>query len=1354
MGGSTMRLFQKLTRTHIIIIIAGLLFLIAGILLLVLLPKGTKAAAYSEDFGEGVKQLYELGLVDENNVGFTSEGQLTNADAVMLAARTHAKLNGKKVHASFGEWYEAYYKYAKKNGFPAEEYGEPDAPVTRGNFADMLARATAGKLNAVNAVESIPDVPAEKSYAQSVLALYVTGITLGEDSYGNFFPAAPIARIESAEFISRVFGDEKITGTLDKLGAQDGYSIVLNTSWNATKEGLASGWELDNRGGLPRNSLEGGYGKLNDISEEAGTQLIRRFNCIDSGVVNLVSNVNVDGRDGAYLEFRNSDGVSVWRCEVIDGAWQLVSGGVNTKLVDASTTSFDFRVSIDLENNRTTTAINGKDYGTYALAVKPESADLAAFVYGTTEKGKCTLSPTSITVSANYPLNEDFTYLIGGKPYGNWTLANSEVASGALKLNEQGSAAVSFNPVCGKIIAEFMILYKKADSLKYSLRSGERDIAVFTTSGEGFSVNGELVFACDYDNLWYRIRMELDTVTETMLVKVNGRDIKTVGFASSTTSVDGISILNTGANAVLADNMKVFREYEREDYVPEPVVPKDSNNYTVGMNVCSLWRNGSHYGWSCISPYDDVEPVLGYYDEGVPETADWEIKYIVEHGIDFQAFCVYMYGSAGALRPGAEHLYNGFMNAKYSDMTKFCVIWECANAESPTSVDEWKNSYVPYFIENYFKDPRHITIDNKLVMCVFGTSQLSERIGGAGNVRKGFDYLEEEVKKLGYDGMIYLACGNSSDTLSAMGFDGCYAYNWGTGGSNPDVNISSILSSAKQGAVYTVPTVSVGFNSIPWHGERYPMMTAEDYATVHEWVKTEYLPKYAKKPWQENLVMLSTWNEYGEGTYIMPTADEKGFSYLDVLREAYTDEKADPSLNTIPTLAQKARITNLYPQDLHLLRRNGSYKEEINTDSLETVYTVDYSKNLSVYTEGIKNIKVDANGISGTTSSTDPMIIYSKPEPILLDDIDYIIITAKYEKGAVMQMFFTTEADKAWNETKSKVFPASVGDDGLATYIIRTDTLSKFTGKLAGIRIDTGSVSGAEFTVKSVEFLKELTGEQYSMQINIDGNEIGQKLRPTDNGAGDTVIAFDPAIGLDFALNCFHRWNKEKGELTLSFKEHVVVYTVGKDTYLLDGNEKPLGYKLATLDKLPLIPIEKLCNDVGYSYKQENGVIYIETDLLDYYNEIKSNTVKGQWDFNTDGNSEGWSSNHMLLSTSDGYMSCESATDNRDPVISYTSELSLDTTRYTKLEMKVRYKHDGGSQSVCIYFATDLDGNFNEAKTIKSALSGTDSGDEWEIITIDLTEISTWQGNCIKLRFDPFNAIGHMDIDYIRFLEG
>ena len=69
-----------------------------------------------------------------------------------------------------------------------------------------------------------------------------------------------------------------------------------------------------------------------------------------------------------------------------------------------------------------------------------------------------------------------------------------------------------------------------------------------------------------------------------------------------------------------------------------------------------------------------------------------------------------------------------------------------------------------------------------------------------------------------------------------------------------------------------------------------------------------------------------------------------------------------------------------------------------------------------------------------------------------------------------------------------------------------------------------------------------------------------------------------------------------------------------------------------------------------------------------------------------------------------------------------------------------------------MYFTTSFDGTMSESMTIKAQLSSTDSGDEWETYRIDLTDNPGWQGTIKKLRFDPFNAVGTMEIDYIRFL--
>ncbi len=1304
-----------------------------------------------------LKRIYDLGLVDKNT-SLEGEDSLTWAQALMLASRAHAKMAGKDVPQKKGEWYESYIKYAKKNLIIEDAVEDASRPVLKHELAQMFAAIS--KLPEINDIDAVPDA-VDLSYSNAVLSLYKQGVTLGVNERGDFIPGSNVTAKDAGDMLMRILGEDAcLSGKIDKTSNDDAYDLVLDSPWRAVMEGLSSGWTFDNVGGVPINSLKTNYGYLADISDKAGTALIRHLNKISTGIITLDTIVTVDDKDGAYLEYRNEADKTVWQIMLKNGAWNYKNAdGTYTELVKlGNTLRYEVHVLLDLDNCRSTLYLNGVNYGPFALCMSGDECNIYNFRYATTDDGKPTMAVSAVRMHVNYALYEDFSFVSNQIPF-NWVLDGATGTNGILSVKQNGNAKIDFAPVSGNAIAEFMYLYGRSNKLKYTLSFAGTPIAVLTANEEGFIVNGEQVYACDYDNLWYRFRFEFDFNEQKVLVKVNGREAKTVPVLTYATAVDGITVENMGETPFDTDNFKVFRRIDHEDYVPEPVVPEDKEDNIVGMNVCSLWRNGEHFGWSCVSPYDDITPVLGYYDEGVPETADWEIKYIVEHGIDFQTFCIYMDQGKKAQRPATKHLYDGFMNAKYSSLSKFSVIWECQNAGSPYSMEEWQEYYVPYFIENYFRDPRYMTIDNRPVLCVFGAGSLAERLGGNNNVKHAFEYLEEEIKKYGYDGMIYLACGSANDSLFAAGFDAAYAYNWGTDGYKLETNTESILRSAKFKKMYTVPTISVGFNSIAWHGTRYPMMTLEDYETAQEWVKNEYLPKYAKEEWQKKLVMLSTWNEYGEGTYIMPDRNDKKFGYLDVLRKAYTSENVDPALNVVPSEAQLYRINHLYPQYLNLLRYNGvgfTEDDPTNVDNLKdlnVIYKVDFSKDVADYgyINRVDNITYDKDGVSGTATSSKATIVARDLEQIDLSKIDYICIRAKLEEGNTMRTYILVTGSNVWEpvETDFITVPA---ENGFKDYYIYVGENSSFKTKLRSVRIDPCSKKDRSFTITSYEFVT--LGDKISKSIDIDGNLLEQKLAPFYNEANEICVAFDPATGFDFALSTYHVWNKSTKTLTLYFVDHTVVYQVGSDVCVVDGEQIKLSCKLADLGGLPLIPIKQLCDIVGYKCELKDMVLTIATDKYEYYHKKEENTP-GCWEFNSEFNTEGWQSYNMFLQVEDGYMSCVTTTESYDPIIYYNKDIELNSSEYTRLECRVRYDYDfGGSLAqMVMYFATDKDGGMDERKTLKMTFNGTSSNGEWETYSLDLTQLEQWSDTIVSVRFDPLMSPGTIDIDYLRFVK-
>jgi hypothetical protein len=58
-------------------------------------------------------------------------------------------------------------------------------------------------------------------------------------------------------------------------------------------------------------------------------------------------------------------------------------------------------------------------------------------------------------------------------------------------------------------------------------------------------------------------------------------------------------------------------------------------------------------------------------------------------------------------------------------------------------------------------------------------------------------------------------------------------------------------------------------------------------------------------------VLLPNWSEFGEGAFIMPSA-QAGFGYLDALRQVFTG--GGSHIDLVPTAAQKSRFTVLYPK--------------------------------------------------------------------------------------------------------------------------------------------------------------------------------------------------------------------------------------------------------------------------------------------------------------------------------------------------------------------------------------------------------------------------------------------------------
>lgn len=116
------------------------------------------------------------------------------------------------------------------------------------------------------------------------------------------------------------------------------------------------------------------------------------------------------------------------------------------------------------------------------------------------------------------------------------------------------------------------------------------------------------------------------------------------------------------------------------------------------------------------------------------------------------------------------------------------------------------------------------------------------------------------------------------------------------------------------------------------------------------------LPKYPKDSWQSKLVMLSNWNEYGEGTYICPSG-LNGFGYLDSVRSVFC--KDIPHSDVAPSEHQKKRINIMHPADRAKLGRGDRVKPELRFDKPLYKFTFKDKKDLDMWQfDGFSSLEI------------------------------------------------------------------------------------------------------------------------------------------------------------------------------------------------------------------------------------------------------------------------------------------------------------------------------------------------------------------------------------------------------------
>lgn len=1239
----------------------------------------------------------EAALAADDTLGEAPEKVIDAKELMSVAVRLHSELNDGGLTTEYN--LDTYYNYALNNGIFVDgvhAFGaETDIP-TRAQVVVALYNAVNGKIDitAVNEVLDMIDVAPDAAYYEEALAFMKAGIITGYDDYGSFKPANTVKRYEIALMVDRLLNSsERVTKEYTVYSSVEPFYLMDDFLHDLGARGYqtgASGWRIDYTGSQEIGTINNYANILRDYAVDDDMSTTRRIRTQVGGQLVFETVYKVTAGSTVHFGFYDVNGDEIAVAGWNNGYAYVGPTTTSVKLADKKEPT----LSTDVDNFnyymgslvRTRVVLN-LDTGKYEAWMGNSylgEADLSGTnlasvkIYtGVTEVSTVEIRNTHLY--KNYKVNDVFRLENQGEvPVGyevNGTVTVSRLLSNANNTGEVNSmkmvtadgattyAKRDFDKATGKVIAEAYVLLEDGSSATtvennayFTVRSSGVDALKVETKGNNWYVGSTLLDLTTPDdeftsNVWQWIRIEADTATQTALIKINGKvAAENVPFLVKIDGFDSleVGVVGTTANDVIYfDDIEVYETFvdvyntdddADNDYVPEPV-PLEIDEYILNMSVCNLWRNGSHYGWDWIRPYAELEPAIGYYDEGNPESMDWEIKYLTEHGIQNYMTCWYpTSGGAPLKKPRmVDALHDGYFNAKYSDMITFSLMFENSGYISDAQKEDFVNNVFPLWMDWYFSDPRYFRIteydedsgtDKEYIFLTIyqyiyfldmcsdldlleydedgnlyfkseykpsGTTPNSTVLAECADAVAMIEWMEEQIVEAGYaDGLIVVFGGSAQSeaaykTMANMGGDGIILYAWGDKACDVEMQKSLVTThttKAQEQGIDLLTLATPGFNDIGWTSTRPGYMTTDDFETIlNDFHKPNMATYYGSSAdsWKSKLITFDTWNEYGEGHYLFPTAGEYknqgygGFGYLDAIAEVFGGVERDSTdgdaNNTYPTAVQKARIGSIYPADNdHYIRRDliaevetpesvkvlGGYSSFTDTSMITSKSNWGSYKGTECTNTGTFHSWVCNNGTSNyCTFDTYYYPEYNATKGCLygtitgnsilhiggtaitggidMDEVSYIRMKLGTSTGGGSgKIYFKNTTDTSdydgFSEDRNFTFNTYIDGNENCEYLINVQEHSLWTGTLAGIRLDIYDDAGEEVYLYSFELITEdETTRKPTIYVDnqkYTAKDYGEIRSDPTSEKGEVYIAPTEEGGLYKLLHIVYSWNR------------------------------------------------------------------------------------------------------------------------------------------------------------------------------------------------------------------------------------
>ena len=1177
-------------------------------------------------------------------------------------------------------------------------------------------------------------------------------------------------------------------------------------NYNAT----VSGWDVDYRGGI----VHKGSGDLSVLDRNGFEKITMSHKLMshsgDGLTLETAFSYTILVTDGLYYEV-NGGGKTALRLEVKDGYLCVVnSDGTYSQLEKCSiTTVYSIKATFSDTNDEVTIWINGKEKGTFDYNEATNVID--EIKIGTTEEQVAQLFLKYVYVYVNYAINENFL----SAPMN--TIPDWMSATGGGICEAPG--APYDNDIKGYSLPEGKELFfdfEIPDS--WNTVSYTWDMLIpegfgeFSANSVSFSdgkilLDGNDTGSESRENCWYRVEIRKSNSKSELYIN-NAKVAEGAGGIS-----DQLKFRNSDGSAVILDNITVSKTFEKTDFSDYPATPDtvESDDYHIGMVSYPMWREGMHYGWDLISPYEERTPYLGYYTGGSREVSDWNNKWLLEHGFDH-----IMYPFARPDKDGpvnfsvrGEELHDGYLNSYYKDQLDFAIMITNPTEDKYESGEEFIKNVTPFIVERYLKNPSYKSIDNRLIVYCYNFKGFASCLGddAEGKTPDEVDLtqtdmvltnLNEEAKKIDngkggkYDGITFIADVSAGGTDCANNYIAKYdfgehvlrwRYTWGT--DNPGSVITGTKEFYDSSSDY-VTSIPMGFDKSPWTIAKVGLMSPEEISKICEETIS------AKGNDDPNIVLFTCWDEWGEGHFHAPS-NYNGFGYLNAVRKNYTTA-GEKTNNVVPTEDAKKRMGVLYPEDRQILKIKDDRRvytaddvanlTEIATANLQNVSASHSDKrdnflsswNCPGFTYGslggcTMTADVSNSSTSGGTFSTSRThsgtlsnIVYKVTSPdqstiawdisslnIDLSEVTAIKINGYAENSATMVLYMQTDLTAGTDS----LYPSTLrfegktdGTKNVTDTILIPDEPDFLKGTIQRIRFNPT----AKTPVGSEMRINSVTFYTGSIQtkVLVDDKEYKMVSDPKQQN-GPVYI---PAYRFLIDLYAYPHWDKTTKTLTVEKDGVTAEFKAGSNAVKVNGVNK-------TVDNAPYyeagnlwVPYDEFLDFFGYtsSYDADSNVIRYKGKNYDAINNYVSNGHS--WEFDIDGFKEGWAASHASGGgvVKDGLFHVFAVTN--DPIIAQSGlNIAMSDAKYAIIKIKKTDTPESGMLRL-------YDDDTGAAGVVyRFNLS---ASDEVQEIVIDLTKdaesTNTYTekyedlDKIIKIRLDMMDDVGSIYIDSIAIL--